>query len=144
MADERWTWKTEQVIPSETGAGQRLLDDLLKQLAEQQWSEHDVHSVHLALEEALVNAIRHGNRSDPGKHVHVLCKMSSERLWVEIRDEGSGFNPDEVPDCTDPERLEIPSGRGIMLMRAFMSRVEYNDVGNCVVMEKQRAQKAAG
>ena len=144
MADERWTWEAEQVIPSETGAGQRLLDDLLKQLAEQQWTDHDVHSIHLALEEALVNAIRHGNQSDPCKHVHVLCKMSSERLWVEIRDEGAGFNPDEVPDCTDPERLEIPSGRGIMLMRAFMSRVEYNDIGNCVVMEKQRAQQAAG
>lgn len=139
MSDERWTWKTEQVIPSETGAGQRLLDDLLKQLAEHAWSEHELHSVHLALEEALVNAIRHGNRSDPCKHVYVLCKLSPERLWIEIRDEGAGFNPDEVPDCTDPERLEIPSGRGIMLMRAFMSRVEYNELGNCVVMEKQRA-----
>ncbi|HJT33590.1 MAG TPA: ATP-binding protein [Pirellulales bacterium] len=143
MSDERWTWKTEQVIPSETGAGQRLLDDLLTQLAEHQWSEHEVHSVHLALEEALVNAIRHGNRSDPSKRVHVLCKLAPERLWVEIRDEGAGFNPDDVPDCTDPERLEIPSGRGIMLMRAFMSRVEYNELGNCVVMEKQRVQRAA-
>lgn len=143
MSDERWTWKTEQVIPSETGAGQRLLDDLLTQLAEHQWSEHEVHSVHLALEEALVNAIRHGNRSDPSKRVFVLCKLAPERLWVEIRDEGAGFDPDDVPDCTDPERLEIPSGRGIMLMRAFMSRVEYNEVGNCVVMEKQRVQKAA-
>lgn len=143
MADERWNWRTEQVIPSETGAGQRLLDDLLRQLVEQQWSEHDVHSVHLALEEALVNAIRHGNRSDPSKQVSVTCKVSPERLWVEIRDQGSGFNPDDVPDCTDPDRLEIPSGRGIMLMRAFMSRVEYNDLGNCVVMEKQRAQRAA-
>ena len=66
--------------------------------------------------------------------------MSPERLWIQIRDEGAGFNPEEVPDPTDPDHLEIPSGRGIMLMRAFMTRVEYNDLGNCVVMEKQRVK----
>ena len=138
MATESWTWNAELVIPSETGAGKRVVDDLLEQLAAHQWSEHDVHGVHLALEEALVNAIRHGNRSDPDKQVHVSCKLSPHRLWIQIRDEGAGFNPDDVPDPTDPENLEIPSGRGIMLMRAFMSRVEYNDIGNCVEMEKQR------
>jgi serine/threonine-protein kinase RsbW len=133
----------EQVIPSETGAGKRVLDDLLGQLEAQQWGEYDIHGIHLALEEALVNAIRHGNRSDISKHVHVACKLSPERLWVQIRDEGAGFNPEEVPDCTDPENLEVPSGRGIMLMRAFMSKVEYNVEGNCVVMEKQRHSGAA-
>ena len=138
MSDHAWTWRTEQFIPSETGAGQRVLEDVLDQLAAQQWSEHEVHGVHLALEEALVNAIRHGNRSDRTKQVHVACKLSSSRLWVQIRDEGPGFNPEEVPDCTEPDRLEVPSGRGIMLMRAFMSRVEYNECGNCVVMEKER------
>jgi serine/threonine-protein kinase RsbW len=133
----------EQVIPSETGAGKRVLDDLLGQLEAHQWGEYDIHGIHLALEEALVNAIRHGNRSDVSKNVHVACKLSPDQLWVQIRDEGAGFKPEEVPDCTDLENLEIPSGRGIMLMRAFMSRVEYNDLGNCVVMEKQRASGAA-
>lgn len=138
MSEHAWTWRTEQFIPSETGAGQRVLEDVLVQLAAQQWSEHEVHGVHLALEEALVNAIRHGNRSDCTKRVHVACKLSASKLWVQIRDEGPGFNPDDVPDCTEPDRLEVPSGRGIMLMRAFMSRVEYNACGNCVVMEKER------
>jgi serine/threonine-protein kinase RsbW len=138
MVDDSWTWCTEQVIFSETGAGKRVLDELLGQLEAHEWREHDLHGVHLALEEALVNAIRHGNRSDVTKRVHVSCKLSPQRLWVEIRDEGPGFKPEDVPDPTDPDRLEIPSGRGIMLMRAFMSRVEYNDVGNCVVMEKER------
>ena len=120
-----------------------MLDDLLVQLEAHNWAEYDIHGIHLALEEALVNAIRHGNRSDISKNVHVACKLSPEQLWVQIRDEGAGFNPEEVPDCTDPENLEIPSGRGIMLMRAFMSKVEYNDRGNCVVMEKHRASGAA-
>lgn len=138
MSEHLWTWRTEQFIPSETGAGQRVLEDVLGQLAAQEWGEHELHGVHLALEEALVNAIRHGNRSDKNKRVHVECKLSPSRLWVQIQDEGPGFDPEEVPDPTSPDRLEVPSGRGIMLMRAFMSRVEYNDVGNCVVMEKER------
>jgi serine/threonine-protein kinase RsbW len=140
MADHSWTWRTEQFIPSETGAGQRILEDVLGQLAAQAWAEHEVHGIHLALEEALVNAIRHGNRSDINKRVHVTCKLSASRLWVQIRDEGPGFNPEDVPDPTEPDRLEVPSGRGIMLMRAFMSRVEYNEIGNCVVMEKERPE----
>lgn len=138
MSDNHWTWRTEQVIPSETGAGKRVLDDLLGQLEAQHWGEREIHGIHLAMEEALVNAIRHGNGSDASKNVHVSCRLSSDRFWVQIRDEGPGFNPDDVPDPTDPDRLEVPSGRGIMLMRAFMSRVEYNAQGNCVEMEKLR------
>jgi serine/threonine-protein kinase RsbW len=61
-----------------------------------------------------------------------------EEAIVEIADEGSGFNPEQVPDPTDPENLECPSGRGIMLMRSYMNRVEYNAAGNKVVMEKHR------
>ncbi|MEX0714804.1 MAG: ATP-binding protein [Pirellulales bacterium] len=141
MSEPSWTWRTEQVIPSESGAGKRILDEVLGQLVAHSWCTRDIHGVHLALEEALVNAIRHGNRCDSSKRVHVSCKLSVCRLWVEIRDEGAGFNPDDVPDPTDPERLEVPSGRGIMLMRAFMSRVEYNASGNCVVMEKQPGQQ---
>lgn len=141
MSTDSWTWETDLAIPSETGAGKRVLDELLEQLAAHEWPEHDVHGVHLAIEEALVNAIRHGNRSDVEKRVFVNCKLSPERFWIQIRDEGAGFKPEDVPDPTDPEHIEIPSGRGIMLMRAFMSHVAYNDVGNCVVMEKRRVTK---
>ncbi len=139
MSEEAWAWSVQQTIPSETGAGKRLLEEVLEQLAAQQWGDHDIFGVHLAMEEALVNAIRHGNRSDSSKRVYVHCKVSADRMWVEIRDEGPGFDPSSIPDPTDDENLENPSGRGIMLMRTFMSRVEYNERGNCVVMEKLRA-----
>jgi serine/threonine-protein kinase RsbW len=138
MSDNSWTWCSEKVIPSETGAGKQVLDELLAQLQSNQWLEHDIFGIHLALEEALVNAIRHGNRNDANKRVHVCCKLSPQRLWVRIADEGPGFNPDLVADCTDLENLDVPSGRGIMLMRSFMSRVEYNEQGNTVEMEKER------
>jgi serine/threonine-protein kinase RsbW len=103
--------------------------------------QHDVFGVHLAMEEALVNAIRHGNRLDPGKQVQFACRMTPDLVRIEITDEGDGFDPSSIPDPTDPEHIEAPSGRGLMLMRSFMSRVEYNDVGNRVVMEKERVAK---
>ena len=65
-------------------------------------------------------------------------QCSSELLRIEIEDEGAGFNPLDVPDPTAEENLELPSGRGLMLMKNFMSNVEYNSLGNRVTMEKKR------
>jgi serine/threonine-protein kinase RsbW len=139
MSNEcNWIWRIERVIPSSLGAFQPTIDDVLQQLRSQSWAQHEIFSVHLALEEALANAIKHGNRLDASKQVHVDCKVSPERLWVKIRDEGPGFILAQIPDCTDDDRLLVPSGRGLMLMRAYMSRVEFNAQGNCVVMEKHR------
>ncbi len=141
MSEDRWIWQLERVIPSETGAGAPVLQEVLDQLEKHQWVQHDTFSIHLAVEEALVNAIRHGNRLDPSKHVRVACRLSHDLVRIEITDEGEGFDPSAVTDPTDPANIEAPSGRGLMLMRSFMSRVEYNDVGNHVVMEKERGRK---
>ena len=97
-----------------------------------------VFGVRLALEEALVNAIKHGNGMDPEKSVRVDCRIARENIRIEIEDEGSGFSPENVPDPTNYENLEKPGGRGIMLMRAYLDFVEYNDTGNRVVLVKQR------
>ena len=140
MSEDPWVWQCERVIPSEAGAGAPILQEVLAELEKIDWIQHDVFSVHLAMEEALVNAIRHGNKLDVNKHVHVACRVSSELIRIEITDEGEGFDPSSVPDPTDPANIEAPSGRGLMLMRSFMSRVEYNDVGNRVVMEKERGK----
>ena len=141
MSQDRWVWQCERVIPSETGAGAPLLQEILQQLEKHDWIQHDIFSIHLAMEKALVNPIRHGNRLDTSKHVHVACRMKPDLVRIEITDEGEGFDPSSVPDPTDPDHIEAPSGRGLMLMRSFMSRVEYNDVGNHVVMEKERAKQ---
>jgi serine/threonine-protein kinase RsbW len=142
MPNESWAWLIEKVIPSQRGAGRQIIDEVLARLQHHQWGSHDVFSVQLALEEAIVNAIRHGNRMDASKQVHVVCKMSPQRIFIEITDEGPGFDPEQVPDPTDDEHLECPGGRGIMLMRSYMSRVEYNETGNTVVMEKERTDLA--
>ena len=140
MPQDTWIWRSDRVIPSKTGAGRHVLQEVLQQLERQHWVQHDIFGVHLAIEEALINAIKHGNRLDTSKQVHVTCRISSNLLRVEIADEGEGFDPSTVPDPTDPTHIESPSGRGIMLMQSFMSRVEYNDAGNRVVMEKERAK----
>jgi serine/threonine-protein kinase RsbW len=135
---ENQCWSTTLTFPSLRGAGKPFINDLLRELSQCGWSEQEVFGVHLAVEEALVNAIKHGNQLDESKQVRVCCRLFTDRLWIEIADEGCGFDPRCVPDCTADENLDVPNGRGIMLMRSFMSRVEYSPQGNCVVLEKQR------
>jgi serine/threonine-protein kinase RsbW len=140
MSEEQWIWRRDHVIESDTAAGRRVLDEVLQELQARHWCQHDVFAVHLAMEEALVNAIIHGNRLARDKHVRISCRMSPELIRVEIADEGPGFDPDTLPDPTTPDRLGCPGGRGVMLMKAFMSRVEWGESGNRVVLERRRGQ----
>lgn len=117
--------------------------DLLAKLQSEDWNTRDIFGIRLALEEAVVNAIKHGNCLDCDKRVHVVCRSTADKIWFKISDQGKGFDPETVPDCTDEERIEVPNGRGIMLMRNFMSRVEYNKKGNVVEMEKLRHDEEA-
>lgn len=137
MIENRWTWSKQQHLPSEVSSGYPIVQELLGKLEAADWSRHDVFAVHLAVEEALVNAIKHGNGGDRSKRVHVVCKLSRDLVRVEITDEGDGFDPADVPDPTADENLENPSGRGIMLMRSFVN-IRYNESGNQVILEKQR------
>jgi serine/threonine-protein kinase RsbW len=131
-------WRRQIDLPSERGASRLITEDLLEKLGAFDWSPSDIFAIHLAAEEAIVNAIVHGNRLDMAKKVHVSCEVSREHVLIEITDEGEGFDPGQVPDCTLEERLSVPSGRGVMLMRSFMTRIEYNAKGNSVVLEKRR------
>ena len=140
MSEEQWIWRRDHVIESDTAAGRRVLDEVLQELQARHWCQRDVFAVHLAMEEALVNAIIHGNRLARDKHVRISCRMSPELIRVEISDEGPGFDPDALPDPTDPERLGCPGGRGVLLMKAFMSRVEWGGSGNRVLLEKDRGK----
>jgi serine/threonine-protein kinase RsbW len=124
------------VIPSDPAEARRVQDQIEQLLHSRAAHDHDVFSIRLALEEALVNAIKHGNQMDRAKKVHISYRLHGDRFEVHIADEGPGFDPADVPDPTAFENLERPCGRGLMLMRHYMTEVAYNDRGNAVSMCK--------
>ena len=127
-----------EVIDSDTAQGKRIQSDIVALVKVCEFSEPEIFAIRLAIEEALVNAIKHGNGSDPTKKVRIEYEVGPEQVRIRIEDEGPGFDPADVPDPTDPEFLERPCGRGLMLMRHYMSRVEFGIRGNVVELLKQK------
>jgi serine/threonine-protein kinase RsbW len=127
----------ERTIP-ELGELEAVLEEVTARMAAVQYTERDLFCVRLALEEAIANAVKHGHRGDPGKVVALRLQVTSEHMLAEIEDEGSGFDPEQVPDPRDPENLEKPTGRGLLLMRTYMTWVRYNSRGNCVTLCRRR------
>lgn len=95
----------------------------------------------IALDEAIVNAIKHGNKCDPRKAVHIVAEFSAEGVRFIIADEGAGFEREKVPDPTEPCRLLEPSGRGLLLINHIMDEVRFNQCGNRVEMFKRPANR---
>jgi prepilin-type N-terminal cleavage/methylation domain-containing protein len=95
-------------------------------------------AIRLSLEEAIVNGLRHGNGGDPSKQVRVRYRVDAAAMVALVEDEGPGFDPARVPDPTLPENLDKPTGRGLLLMRHYMTRVRYSRRGNRVLLYKRR------
>lgn len=91
----------------------------------------------IALDEAIVNAIKHGNKCDARKAVHVVAEFSADGARFTVADEGPGFEREKVPDPTDPCRLLEPNGRGLLLINHIMDEVCYNQAGNRLEMFKR-------
>jgi serine/threonine-protein kinase RsbW len=115
-----------------------LLAALVEEMTAAGYTDKEQFAVRLALDEALVNGIKHGNREDPAKWVSFRYRVTPETVLAEVEDQGPGFDPDHVPDPLAPENLERASGRGLLLMRAYMTWVRHNECGNCVTLCKYR------
>jgi serine/threonine-protein kinase RsbW len=87
------------------------------------FGEDEVQRISMAVREAAVNAVLHGNAYDPGKKMTVSCETTGGDLVIRVTDQGKGLDPASVPDPLAPENLLKQSGRGIFLMRAFMDEV---------------------
>jgi len=122
----------EIIVPNDLAAAKTPEALILDEAQACGYSENARFAIKLALEEAMTNAFRHGNQRDPSKHITVRYQINKERIEVEVIDEGPGFEPDSVPDPTQPEYIDRPHGRGIMLMRAYLDVVEYSKRGNAV------------
>jgi serine/threonine-protein kinase RsbW len=127
----------QTVIPSDLDAARRLQEEIEGVICHA-FDEHEAFAIKMAVEEALVNAIKHGNQMDPDKSVRVAYSLGTERFDVQITDEGPGFNPEDVPDPTSPENIERPCGRGLLLIRYYMTGVAFQDNGRTIVMHKLR------
>lgn len=102
--------------------------------------ESDTLNLGLAVREATINAIKHGNRMDARKKVRVSFRFDRKEVSVTVHDSGEGFDPAATPDPTLPERIHRPNGRGFLLMRAFVDRVEVDSrkgKGSTVHLVKQ-------
>jgi serine/threonine-protein kinase RsbW len=131
------------VIPSDLAAGRKAQQQILDRLAGTGFCAESLFAVQVALEEALTNTIRHGNRLDPGKKVRINAHISPEQAEITIEDEGPGFQRSNVPDPTCCENLEKPCGRGLLLMESVMNQVEYSQGGRRVRMIRRNEPRVA-
>lgn len=106
------------------------------------YSKDDQFAVHLAIEEALVNAVKHGNKQDPQKDIIIEYGLSPEKIEVWITDQGVGFDPQNLADPRSGENIYKTGGRGVLLIKSYMDSVEYNKTGNCVHMVKFNSKSA--
>jgi serine/threonine-protein kinase RsbW len=125
-----------------------VIGEIVGELEKAGFTDRERFAVRLALEEAITNAIRHGHRYDRNKSVRLRYHVTPECVLAEIEDEGPGFDPTAVPDPRAPENIECEGGRGLLLMRSYMTWVRYNERGTCVTMCKchgdRNAQANAG
>jgi len=129
--DKSWT------IPSTNAAAAQVQQEIVEAIEQQGYKREAVFAVRLALDEALVNAVKHGNANDPDKTVYVEFHINKDRMVIQIEDQGPGFAPGTLPDPTAEENLSRPNGRGVMLMRAYMTQVDFNERGNRVILTKR-------
>ena len=115
---------------------------LLSIMTEHGYGEAARFAVRLAFEEAVVNAFRHGHKGlPPDTAAEVSFRIGDEEAVIAVTDQGPGYNPVEVPDCTLDENLEKVSGRGLMLIRSFMTGVRHELGGRRLVMTYRRGSE---
>ncbi len=119
----------------------RVCQQLLDEATLNDFGTDDIFAIHLALAEAFLNAVKHGNKKDATKQVSIDYLITPDKFDVFIADDGNGFRPNEVPDPRLEENLYKSAGRGMLLMRSYMDVVEYNEKGRCVHMVKYKSKE---
>lgn len=132
------SFSRSEVVESTPFAILKVWEWIRSKLKTNNFSQDDIFAVHLALEEAFTNAIKHGNKKDAAKKVKIDYSVSLDKLEVSMMDEGEGFDPKAVPDPRYGENLYKTEGRGLLLMRSYMDVVEFNERGNCVYMVRYK------
>ncbi len=131
--------KIEFELPSTIALMHVVLDYLMKRTEKVGVCDVEGSNLFVALDEAFVNAVKHGNRYNPDKLVRITADVSTKEVSFTVEDEGDGFNVAEIPDPLDPDNLFKTSGRGVLLIHNIMDEVTYNDRGNRLTMVKKKS-----
>jgi serine/threonine-protein kinase RsbW len=133
--------KKEFLIPSEIARVQSVSAEALEYLKSSSLSENIMFDIRLCLEEALINAIKYGNKQKKELSVRLVIEVDDKEVRLTVEDQGEGFDPAQLKDCTSDENLLNNCGRGVYLMKQLMDTVRYNAKGNSVLMIKSRNSK---
>jgi serine/threonine-protein kinase RsbW len=129
--------KIEFELPSDLALMNGVLEYLQERVAKLGLIKPERSNLFIALDEAFVNAVKHGNKNDPTKLVRITAELTAQEASFTVEDEGEGFNIAQIPDPCDPANLFRTSGRGVLLIYNIMDEVEYNEQGNRVKMVKR-------
>lgn len=110
--------------------------NLIEELKKKNVEEDIIFDIHVGFEEALRNAMVHGNKSDPDKKVLIEAEVGENSVTISVEDEGEGFDPDMLPDPTEDENLLKEGGRGVYLINHLMDEVKYENHGRKIIMVK--------
>jgi serine/threonine-protein kinase RsbW len=125
-----------QKLPSRIEVIPEFILSVIDKIKSPELREEEIFNIRLSLEEALVNAMKHGNKLNPDLSVAVDIEATANYLKIEIRDQGAGFDFKNLPDPTKNENLEKPGGRGAFLIKKLMDEAEYFDCGRGIRMVK--------
>lgn len=129
--------KVDFELPSDVSLMNGVLQYLIERVARLGVIKPERSNLYVALDEAFVNAVKHGNKNNPSKLVRITAELSAKECRFTIEDEGEGFNVQEIPDPCNPENLFKSSGRGVLLIYNIMDEVKYNERGNQLTMVKR-------
>jgi anti-sigma regulatory factor (Ser/Thr protein kinase)/CheY-like chemotaxis protein len=129
--------KIDFELPSDLSLMDGVLHYLIERVSKLGLIKPERSNLFVALDEAFVNAVKHGNRNDPNKLVRITAEISPQEARFTVEDEGDGFNVQEIPDPCDPSNLFKTSGRGVLLIYNIMDEVKYNERGNRLTMIKR-------
>lgn len=129
--------KIEFELPSAISPMHSILDYLLKRVEKLGVIKPEQSNLFVALDEAFVNAVKHGNKFNAQKLVRITAELSSKEASFTVEDEGEGFDVNSIPDPLDPENLFKTSGRGVLFIYNIMDEVKYNERGNRLTMVKK-------
>jgi serine/threonine-protein kinase RsbW len=128
-------WRFDKV--GSASEKERVIEKVMAAMRGANFPDKEIQRIRLALDEAIVNANKHGNRGDWARSVAVRYHVNPREILAQVEDEGAGFDPEKVPDPLAVENLERDSGRGLYLMRTYMTSVCHNSRGNCVCFCKR-------